>query len=74
MFLSPPEWFSERIKCYTIPQNKADRKITHTIGNVILSGKVFVLLIGVFKGFPIAMLQDSKHALKTFRNDLFTGV
>ncbi|KAJ6587364.1 hypothetical protein B0H10DRAFT_2234035 [Mycena sp. CBHHK59/15] len=31
------------------------------------------LVIGVFHGFPIVMIQDSKHALKTFRNNLFTG-
>ncbi|KAJ7336745.1 hypothetical protein DFH08DRAFT_964707 [Mycena albidolilacea] len=37
------------------------------------NGKVIVLLIGVFEDFPIVMLQDSKHALKTFRNNLFTG-
>ncbi|KAJ7757313.1 hypothetical protein B0H14DRAFT_3511898 [Mycena olivaceomarginata] len=54
-----------------MPQNKADRKITHTISNVIPSGKVFVL-IGILKDFPIVMLQDSKHALKTFPNNLFT--
>ncbi|KAJ3851252.1 hypothetical protein EV368DRAFT_74705 [Lentinula lateritia] len=29
--------------------------------------------IPVFKGHPIAMVQDSKHALKTFRNNLFSG-
>jgi hypothetical protein len=71
MFLSPLEWVSERIKCYTTPQNKADRKITHTISNPIPSGKDFVLLIGVFKDFPIVMLQDSRQVLKTFRNNLF---
>ncbi|KAJ7931810.1 hypothetical protein B0H13DRAFT_1857466 [Mycena leptocephala] len=53
--------------------DKADRKITHTISNPIPGGKDFVLLIWVFKDFPIVMLQDSKHALKTFRNNLFTG-
>ncbi|THU91800.1 hypothetical protein K435DRAFT_820684 [Dendrothele bispora CBS 962.96] len=29
--------------------------------------------IGVFKGKPIVMVQDSKHALKTARNNLFSG-
>ncbi|EEB89046.1 hypothetical protein MPER_12908, partial [Moniliophthora perniciosa FA553] len=29
--------------------------------------------IPVFSGHPIAMIQDSKHALKTFRNNLFSG-
>ena len=73
MFLSPLEWVSEHIKCYNTPQNKADRKITHTISNPNPSGKDFVLLIGVFKDFPTVMLQDSKHVLKTFRNNSFTG-
>ncbi len=29
--------------------------------------------IPVFFGQPVAMIQDSKHALKTFRNNLFSG-
>ncbi|KAJ3743240.1 hypothetical protein DFH05DRAFT_1536253 [Lentinula detonsa] len=29
--------------------------------------------IPVFRGHPISMVQDSKHALKTFRNNLFSG-
>ncbi|KAF7364532.1 hypothetical protein MVEN_00322200 [Mycena venus] len=47
--------------------DKADRKITHTISNPIPGGKDFILSIGIFKHFPIVMLQHSKHALKTFR-------
>ncbi|KAE9384943.1 hypothetical protein BT96DRAFT_950198 [Gymnopus androsaceus JB14] len=29
--------------------------------------------IPVFRSHPMAMIQDSKHALKTFRNNLFSG-
>ncbi|KAJ3819239.1 hypothetical protein F5880DRAFT_1616648 [Lentinula raphanica] len=29
--------------------------------------------VPVFRGHPIVMVQDSKHALKTFRNNLFSG-
>ncbi|KAF9034205.1 hypothetical protein BDZ89DRAFT_1111113 [Hymenopellis radicata] len=29
--------------------------------------------IPIFYGQPVAMIQDSKHALKTFRNNLFAG-
>lgn len=29
--------------------------------------------IPVYNGHPIAMIQDSKHALKTFRNNLYSG-
>lgn len=29
--------------------------------------------IPIFKGIPVCMVQDSKHALKTFRNNLFSG-
>ena len=30
-------------------------------------------MIPVIKGQPVAIVQDSKHALKTFRNNLFSG-
>jgi hypothetical protein len=32
-----------------------------------------VIKIFFFDGQPIIMMQDSKHALKTYRNNLFTG-
>ncbi|KAK7448058.1 hypothetical protein VKT23_013815 [Stygiomarasmius scandens] len=31
------------------------------------------IYIGFFRGQPIVMIQDSKHALKTARNNLFSG-
>lgn len=31
------------------------------------------LVIPVINGQPVCMLQDSKHALKTMRNNLFSG-
>jgi hypothetical protein len=33
----------------------------------------FKISIPVFRGSPIVMIQDSKHALKTYRNNLFSG-
>lgn len=32
-----------------------------------------VVMIGFFKGHPLITIQDSKHSLKTFHNNLFTG-
>ena len=32
-----------------------------------------IITIGIFQGQPIVMIQDSKHGLKTFRNNLFLG-
>ncbi|KAJ7712478.1 hypothetical protein B0H14DRAFT_3018370 [Mycena olivaceomarginata] len=53
--------------------NKAAETIRHTISSPIPGAPDVELIIGVFHGFPIVMIQDSKHALKTFRNNLFTG-
>ncbi|KAJ7039794.1 hypothetical protein C8F04DRAFT_949367, partial [Mycena alexandri] len=53
--------------------DKADRNIKHTISNPISGAPDTVIEIGVFRTFPIVMIQDSKHALKTFRNNLFSG-
>jgi hypothetical protein len=52
---------------------KAEQTIRHTISSPIPGAPDLILLIGVFHGFPVVMIQDSKHALKTFRNNLFTG-
>ncbi|KAJ6615754.1 hypothetical protein B0H10DRAFT_2220087 [Mycena sp. CBHHK59/15] len=52
---------------------KADKTIRHTITSPIPGAPDVELIIGEFHGFPVVMIQDSKHALKTFRNNLFTG-
>ncbi|KAF8797488.1 hypothetical protein BYT27DRAFT_7237241 [Phlegmacium glaucopus] len=31
------------------------------------------IMFGIYRGQAICMIQDSKHALKTFRNNLFSG-
>ncbi|KAJ8700697.1 hypothetical protein PTI98_003700 [Pleurotus ostreatus] len=36
-------------------------------------GTPIKITVPVFNGQPIVMIQDSKHALKTFRNNLFAG-
>ncbi|KAF7972553.1 hypothetical protein HWV62_17764 [Athelia sp. TMB] len=51
----------------------ADSVITHTIKNPRPGCPDTVIKIGVFRGQPIVMIQDSKHGLKTFRNNLFSG-
>ncbi|KAJ7661512.1 hypothetical protein DFH06DRAFT_1089007 [Mycena polygramma] len=52
---------------------KAERTITHTIPSPIPGAPDFIIVIGFFHGVPVIMIQDSKHGLKTFRNNLFTG-
>ncbi|KAI0671454.1 hypothetical protein C8Q78DRAFT_1153176 [Trametes maxima] len=48
--------------------------ITYTINHPLgESYEPLVVTIAVYKGHPIVMVQDSKHALKTFRNNLFSG-
>ncbi|KAF7970334.1 hypothetical protein HWV62_24362 [Athelia sp. TMB] len=51
----------------------ADRIIRHTIKNPREGCPDTDVLIGVFRGQHIVMIQDSKHGLKTFRNNLFSG-
>ncbi|CAK5278486.1 unnamed protein product [Mycena citricolor] len=46
---------------------------THTIKDPRQSGRDLCIKIAVVKGQHIAMMQDPKHALKTFRNNLFSG-
>ena len=53
--------------------NSADRVIRHVIKNPRAGCPDTVIVIGIFNGHAIVMLQDSKHGLKTFRNNLFSG-
>jgi hypothetical protein len=51
----------------------ADKVIRHVIKNPHKGCPDTEIIIGVFRGQPIIMIQDSKHGLKTFRNNLFSG-
>ncbi|KAF7291442.1 hypothetical protein MIND_01289300 [Mycena indigotica] len=50
----------------------ADQRIEYEIPGDDDSAN-FKIVIGRFRGQQVAMIQDSKHALKTFRNNLFSG-
>jgi hypothetical protein len=52
---------------------KAEEKIEHTIKNPHPNSPDTKISIAVIQGQPICMIQDSKHALKMFRNNLFSG-
>ncbi|KAJ7110581.1 hypothetical protein C8R44DRAFT_934286 [Mycena epipterygia] len=52
---------------------KADRVLRYKISSPIPGAPDLEITIAFFRGYPVVMLQDSKHALKTFRNNLFTG-
>ncbi|KII84575.1 hypothetical protein PLICRDRAFT_167537 [Plicaturopsis crispa FD-325 SS-3] len=58
-------------------QRKLEAKSTHTIKHTIPNPrKSFpdtVITIITVRGQAIVMIQDSKHAAKTFRNNLFSG-
>ncbi|KAL0064040.1 hypothetical protein AAF712_009006 [Marasmius tenuissimus] len=51
----------------------ADRYITFNIDSPQEHIKAQSLCIPTFRGRPIAMVQNSKHGLKMFRNNLFSG-
>lgn len=51
---------------------RSDSTLIHTIEHP-RGGTPLKITIPVFGGHPIAMVQDSKHGLKTFRNNLFSG-
>ena len=52
---------------------KAEEKIKHTIKNPHPNSPNTMISIAVIQGQPICMIQDSKHGLKTFCNNLFSG-
>ncbi|KAJ6632173.1 hypothetical protein B0H10DRAFT_2206574 [Mycena sp. CBHHK59/15] len=53
--------------------DKAHKIIRYTVTSPIPGAPDLELAIATFYGYPVVMIQDSKHALKTFRNNLFTG-
>ncbi|KAJ6608849.1 hypothetical protein B0H10DRAFT_2438833 [Mycena sp. CBHHK59/15] len=52
---------------------KGENIIRYTITSPVPGAPDLELEITTFFGYPVIMIQDSKHALKTFRNNLFTG-
>jgi hypothetical protein len=52
---------------------QAPEKVKHLIEDPHGKGPPIRIVIAVVRGQPICMIQDSKHALKTFRNILFSG-
>lgn len=52
---------------------RADSRIEYIIKNPHQGGPDTKVTIPVIKGQAIAIVQDSKHALKTYRNNLFSG-
>ncbi|KAJ7670785.1 hypothetical protein DFH06DRAFT_980885 [Mycena polygramma] len=52
---------------------QADETIKHVIKDPRGKGPPLTIIIAVVRGQSICMIQDSKHALKTFRNNLFSG-
>ncbi|KAJ6522433.1 hypothetical protein DFH09DRAFT_1421922 [Mycena vulgaris] len=52
---------------------KGENIIRYTITSPIAGAPDLELEIATFFVYPVVMIQDSKHALKTFRNNLFTG-
>ena len=54
-------------------QQFADENQEYVIKNPANDVLPLIITVSVFSGYPIIMLQDSKHALKTYRNNLFSG-
>jgi len=52
---------------------RADSTIKHILKHPQKGGTNINVVIPVIKGQPVAIIQDSKHVLKTFRNNLFSG-
>ncbi|TFY73791.1 hypothetical protein EWM64_g10221 [Hericium alpestre] len=48
-------------------------QIQQSIPNFFDPSSAFDIIIPTFNDYPIIMIQDSKHALKTFCNNLFSG-
>ncbi len=53
--------------------SNAATRLEYVIKSPRPGGRNLVTTIPVFLGQPVAMIQDSKHALKTLRNNLFSG-
>ena len=51
--------------------SKAVRTISYRVPDP--EGKDYTTTLPIFANSPVVMIQDSKHALKTMRNNLFSG-
>ena len=51
----------------------AEKTIEHVIKNPHDGSPDTKIIIGIFRGQVIVLIQDSKHGLKTFHNNLFSG-
>jgi hypothetical protein len=54
-------------------KERATHRIQYKIKHPVPSLPDLVIIIAVIDGQVVVMIQDSKHALKTSRNNLFTG-
>ncbi|KAL0949787.1 hypothetical protein HGRIS_009825 [Hohenbuehelia grisea] len=52
---------------------QAESRIVHVIPSQAQGSPDTKISIPVIRGQPVCVVQDSKHALKTFRNNLFSG-
>lgn len=53
--------------------SQSDSQITHTIEHPTGAQPGLTIVLATHHGFPIVMIQDNKHGLKTARNNLFSG-
>ena len=53
--------------------NEAEERLQYTIKNPRKGMPDTTITIPIIDGQPVSLLQDSKHALKTMRNNLFSG-
>ncbi|KAJ7052967.1 hypothetical protein C8F01DRAFT_997391 [Mycena amicta] len=58
----------ERLLC-----KNADNTLKYQVPAPAGGGSSFDILFAIYHGQAVAMLQDSKHSAKTFRNNLFSG-
>lgn len=63
---------TERKTAYLI-HKQVDEVIEYKIPFPHHSSFKLIITIAVFSGCPIIILQDMKHNLKTFHNNLFSG-
>jgi hypothetical protein len=54
-------------------KESATIRFTYTIKHLLLGFSDLQIFIAVIEGQPVVMIQDSKHGLKTTRNNLFTS-
>ncbi|KAK1222121.1 hypothetical protein PQX77_015048 [Marasmius sp. AFHP31] len=53
--------------------SQADEIVEFTISSPCEGGKDLAVKFAIIHGQPVAVIQDSKHGLKTFRNNIFSG-